>query len=64
MHNCYLMTQLAEQHARELRGRAARIRAGRGTLRLRQPSRARRQAGWALVTLGLRLAVGRPAGAL
>lgn len=63
MNNSHLMSQLATQHVADLRRVAARSGAQRGS-RPQQPSRARRRAGWALVTVGLRLAVGRPVGAL
>jgi len=66
MHNSYLMSQLADQHVSDLRRSVARDRVASGEFspRAHRPSRARCRAGWALVTVGLRLAVGRPAGAL
>jgi hypothetical protein len=56
-----LMAAVAQQRSAELRRLGAARRAAapsRVPSARRQPSRARRRAGWWLVTFGLRLAVG------
>lgn len=59
MHSHYLMSAVADQHVAELRRAAARSRRKSPVLRMpASPSRARRRAGWMLVSFGLRLAVG------
>ena len=64
MTNSHLIAALAEQRIADLRraGSASRVAVGptprHGATQLRRPSRARRQAGWWLVTFGLRLAIG------
>jgi hypothetical protein len=53
--NHYLIEKMAGEHEAELRGLCARRAAGRRSGRM-GPSRIRRRTGWALVSLGLRLA--------
>jgi hypothetical protein len=64
MYSSHLLSQLADQHLNDLRRDVAGHRVTGVERRMHPPSRVRRRAGLALITVGLRLAVGRPAGAL